>query len=198
MAKQLNQSKGEFLDADATNKAGSMAVKLAKAETIIVNQTKQWLTDMQIIDTEVLDKTPRALCKRNERILLIKNIPYSVKEHTLRELFERYGDLKRFLISPFNTLAIAEYESKSCARAALKSLAYHKVNYIDSPLYLEFAPKGFVATNSAKDDKNSQDADKFVKQDDEEILVDQEENNVREKQGKQIYVKNLNFDTREE
>ena len=150
MAKQLNQSKGEFLDADNSGK--SMAVKLAKAETIIVNQTKQWLKEMQIIDTDVLDKTPRALCKRNERVLLIKNIPYSVKEHTLKELFERHGDLKRFLISPFNTLAIAEYESKSSARAALKSLAYHKVNYIDSPLYLEFAPKGFVAKSPEKEE----------------------------------------------
>ena len=74
---------------------------------------------------------------------MVKNIPYTVKENELRELFERYGSLKRFLISPFNTLAIAEYSSKSNARAALKGLAYHKVNYI-APIYLEFAPKGFV------------------------------------------------------
>ena len=35
MAKQLNQSKGEFFDRDAAG--GSMAVKMAKSETIIIN-----------------------------------------------------------------------------------------------------------------------------------------------------------------
>lgn len=34
MAKQLNQTKGEFFDKDAS---GSMAVKMAKSETIIIN-----------------------------------------------------------------------------------------------------------------------------------------------------------------
>jgi len=42
MAKQLNQSKGEFFDKDA---GGSMAVKMAKSETIIINQTKEWLKE---------------------------------------------------------------------------------------------------------------------------------------------------------
>ena len=34
MAKQLNQTKGEFFD---TSKGGSMAVKMAKSETIIIS-----------------------------------------------------------------------------------------------------------------------------------------------------------------
>jgi len=61
---------------------------------------------------------------------MIKNIPYSVKEHELKELFSRHGDLKRLLVSPFNTLGIAEYAHKSQARAAMQALAYHKINYI--------------------------------------------------------------------
>ena len=36
MAKQLNQSKGEFFDKDGAA-GGSMAVKMAKSETIIIN-----------------------------------------------------------------------------------------------------------------------------------------------------------------
>jgi hypothetical protein len=47
------------------------------------------------------------------------------------------------MLSPFNTLAIAEYTSKTFAKAALKNLAYHKVNFVN-PIYLEYAPKGFV------------------------------------------------------
>ena len=76
---------------------------------------------------------------------MIKNLPYTAKEHEIKELFERYGELVRFLVSPYNTLAIAEYESKSNAAAAMENLAYHKFNYIQ-PIYLEYAPKGFVNT----------------------------------------------------
>ena len=39
----------------------------------------------------MLDKTPRAECKRNHYVLLIKNLPYTAKEAELKELFERYG-----------------------------------------------------------------------------------------------------------
>jgi hypothetical protein len=41
MAKQLGQQKGEFL----SDEKGSMAVKLASSETLIINQTKAWLKD---------------------------------------------------------------------------------------------------------------------------------------------------------
>ena len=99
----------------------------------------------------MLDRIPRAECKRNHYTLLIKNIPYTAKEAELKELFERYGQLKRFMISPFNTLAIAEYTSKSFAKAALKNLSYHKVNFIN-PIYLEYAPKGFIVKKTKKED----------------------------------------------
>lgn len=127
MAKQVNQTKGEFFDKEA---GGSMAVKMAKSETIMINQTKEWLKEQDVIDFDVLDRTPRAECKRNHYTLLVKNIPYTAKEAELKDLFERYGELKRFMMSPLNTLAIAEFSSKSCAKAALKNLAYHKVNFI--------------------------------------------------------------------
>ena len=190
MAKQLNQTKGEFFD---TEKGGSIAVKMAKSETIIISKTKQWLRDEKIIDFDILDKTPRADCSRNKYILLVKNLPYTAKEAELKELFERYGELKRFMVSPFNTLAIAEFTSKSFAKAALKNLAYHKVNFVN-PIYLEYAPKGFVkkvvkkADDDEEEEKEGQDAEN-----EEETKDD-----VREKQTRQIFVKNLNFDTREE
>ena len=74
---------------------------------------------------------------------MIKNLPYTAKEADLKEIFERYGKLVRFMVSPFNTLGIAEYTSKSMAAAAMQNLAYYKVNYIN-PIYLEYAPKGFI------------------------------------------------------
>lgn len=47
--------------------------------------------------------------KRSKTILLVKNIAATVKDTELRDIFERYGNLVRLLISPFNTLAIVEY-----------------------------------------------------------------------------------------
>lgn len=84
-----------------------MAVKLASAETLIIQQTKQWLKEHCQIDFDALD---RGKCKRSKTILLVKNIAATVKDTELREIFERYGGLVRLLISPFNTLAIVEYQ----------------------------------------------------------------------------------------
>ena len=185
MAKQLHQSKGEFFDRDAS---ASMAVKMAKSETIIINQTKQWLKEQSIVDFDTLDRTPRADCKRNKYVLLIKNLPYTAKEAELKELFERYGNLKRFMISPFNTLAIAEYTQKSFAKAALKSLAYHKVNFVH-PIYLEYAPKGLVRKATDEAENVTSEAER---------VPGESKEDVQERQSRQIFVKNLSFNTREE
>ena len=85
---------------------------------------------------------------------MIKNLPATAKESELKELFERYGSLKRFLVSPFNTLAIAEYQDPSQAKAAMKNLAYHKVNFL-TPMYLEMAPIGFVKGKGDKGAKET-------------------------------------------
>ena len=97
----------------------------------------------------MLEGAARQDCTRNHYTLMVKNLPYTAKEPEVKELFERYGELKRFLVSPFNTLAIAEYTSKSFAKAALKNLAYHKVNFVN-PIYLEYAPKGLVRKKPIK------------------------------------------------
>lgn len=68
-----------------------------------------------MIDFDALDRNPRGKCKRSDTVLLVKNIPATAKEAELKDLFERHGNLKRFLISPFNTLAIAEYDTSSQA-----------------------------------------------------------------------------------
>ena len=99
-------------------------------------------------------------------------MPYTAKEAELKELFERYGELKRFMISPFNTLAIAEFTSKSFAKAALKNLAYHKVNFVN-PIYLEYAPKGFVKKTIKVDDDGEEE--------EKEVKDGEDKDDVREK-----------------
>lgn len=106
MAKRLGIEKSNLLDKDQSN----MAVNLAKSEAIIINQTKDWMKE-QGIDIDSLDKVARSKCKRSETTLLVKNIPYTTKEKDLTDIFSRYGELKRLLISPFNTIAIVEYSN---------------------------------------------------------------------------------------
>ena len=88
MAKKLGIQKSDLLDKDSSN----MAVKMAQSETIIVNQTKEWL-QQNGIDLYKLEKTSRKDCKRSDTTLLVKNIPYSTKEKDLNDIFERYGSI---------------------------------------------------------------------------------------------------------
>jgi len=54
MAKKLNIEKSSLLDVDSSN----MAVKLAQSETIIINQTRQWMKE-QGIDLDIFEKNTR-------------------------------------------------------------------------------------------------------------------------------------------
>ena len=181
MAKRLGIQKSSLLDKDQSN----MAVNLAKSEAIIINQTKDWMKDNGI-DLEMLDRVPRSKCKRSETTLLVKNIPYSTKEKEITDIFGRYGELKRVLISPFNTLAIVEYSSSKEAKVASKNLAYYKVNYI-MPIYLEFAPDGLVADKAESESDNEVGAE--AQEGEDQALTSRE---------KTVFIKNLNFTATEE
>ena len=111
MARKLGLEKGQLMD---RYDGGNMAVKMSMAETIIIQQTKEWLANNGV-DLAELEKLQRAQVKRSKTTILIKNIPYSTKEKDLRDIFARYGTLSRFLLSPMNTIGIAEYESVSQA-----------------------------------------------------------------------------------
>ncbi len=81
----MGVSKSEVLNADANN----MAVRLALAETQIVNETKEFFEKHGI----VLDTFGKK--ERSETIILVKNIPYGTTEEDMRELFGKYGELGR-------------------------------------------------------------------------------------------------------
>lgn len=181
MARKLNVEKGALLD----RYQGNLAVRMAKAETIIIQQTKDWLKARLGVNVDELEKTDRAKCKRSFTAILIKNIPASAKEDELREVFERYGSLKRLETGPFNTLALAEYDNEKQAKAAMKNLAYHLFNY-QMPLYLEYAP--LQISRDLKPKKGVKEAEPVV----DEVL------NEQQKQERTLFVKNLNFSTTDE
>ena len=105
MAKKQQASKSDVLGKFSND---NLAVKMASAETLIINQTKEFLKNNGI-NLDSLDGVARKQVKRSKTILLIKNIPAKTKEAELREIFERYGTVSRFLLSPLNTIGIVEY-----------------------------------------------------------------------------------------
>lgn len=94
-------------------------MRIAQAETVIINNTKDWMKK-QGLDIDLLEKmTDRSKCKRSSKILLAKNIPYSMTLNEVRALFDRYGRLNRCELSPFNTLALVEFDTE---RQALRAI----------------------------------------------------------------------------
>lgn len=85
IADRLGVSKSDVLNANADN----MAVRLALAETQIVNETKEFFEKHGI----VLDTFGKK--ERSDTIILVKNIPYGTSEDDLRELFGKFGELGR-------------------------------------------------------------------------------------------------------
>ncbi|KAJ1910831.1 Multiple RNA-binding domain-containing protein 1 [Tieghemiomyces parasiticus] len=130
IADRLNVSKDEILDPDATN----AAVRVAMAETHLINETKAFLEEHGL----VLDSFAKR--DRSETVLLVKNIPYNTTDVELRELFGKHGDLGRVLIPPAGTIAVVEFMEPVEARSAFRHLAYRKLR--DAIIYLEKAPMG--------------------------------------------------------
>ncbi|KAJ1649931.1 Multiple RNA-binding domain-containing protein 1 [Dispira simplex] len=134
IAERLNVQKEEILDPSASN----AAVRVALAETHIINETKQFLEEHGLVLNAFAKR------ERSETVILVKNIPYSTLEEELRALFGKHGQLGRVLIPPARTMAVIEFLEAQEARSALRHLAYKK--FKDSVIYLEMAPVGVFRT----------------------------------------------------
>ena len=176
ISKRLNISKEELLNKENSD----IAVQISAMETTIINETKEWLKD-QGINLDIL-KGKRSECIRSKNILFVKNISYNTNYDKLKNIFERYGSLTRFLLSPSNTLAICEYVNSKHAQNCIKHLAYYEID--NQPIYLEFAPEGILDKNiKEENNKKEEENDKNI--------------NLVENQGKILFVTNLDFSTNE-
>ncbi|KAJ2708145.1 Multiple RNA-binding domain-containing protein 1 [Coemansia spiralis] len=134
ISERLSISKAELLSADS---AGNPAVRLALAETHIVNDAKRFFEEHGVLLDRFTDSA------RSDVVILVKNIPFSVDEDELRALFGKHGSLGRVLLPPSRTIAIVEFLEPSEARAAFRHLAYKRLK--DAPIYLERAPQDVFA-----------------------------------------------------
>jgi multiple RNA-binding domain-containing protein 1 len=168
-----------------------MAVRLALAETQIVNETKEFFEKHGI----VLDTFGKK--DRSETIILVKNIPYGTTEEDMRELFGKYGELGRVLVPPAKTIAVVEFLEPSESRNAFKSLAYRR--YKDSLIYLEKAPSGLFKEKFVRDPKAIDKKEQEIKATEKKVSsaadLLEPSSDANSDDITTLFVKNLNFST---
>ncbi|KAJ2342020.1 Multiple RNA-binding domain-containing protein 1, partial [Coemansia sp. RSA 2671] len=202
ISERLSISKADLLSADS---GGNPAVRLALAETHIINDTKRFFEEQGV----VLERFSHR--ERSDTVILVKNIPFSVDEDELRSLFGKFGSLGRVLLPPSRTIAIVELLEASEARAAFRHLAYKRLK--DAPIYLERAPKDIFdrafdpATEATRrENSKASEAAKAEISKMHEPLNDPSKTSVAAAQGSSggsvagcvLFVKNLDFDTTED
>ncbi|KAI0370963.1 hypothetical protein BV20DRAFT_1071162 [Pilatotrama ljubarskyi] len=140
IADRMNVSKADILNPESDN----AAVKLALAETHVIQETKTFL-EQHGVDLSALDTSPSKRPPRSDRILLVKNIPYGTSAADVRALFEPHGELRRVLVPPAGTLAVVEFVHADEGRKAFRAVAYRRLG--NSVVYLEKGPEGMFITD---------------------------------------------------
>ncbi|PWN52563.1 RNA-binding domain-containing protein [Violaceomyces palustris] len=129
VADRLGVSKADILNPEGADNA---AVRLALAETRVIQETKEFL-EKEGINVDAFNRKDRS-----DTTLLVKNIPYGTSVEEMTELFSKHGEVGRVLIPPSGTIAIVDLPIAGEARAAFRALAYKR--FKNSILYLEKAP----------------------------------------------------------
>lgn len=140
IADRMNVSKSDILNPESDN----AAVKLALAETHVIQETKTFL-EQHGVDLSALDNAGSSRPSRSDRILLVKNIPYGTSAADVRALFEPHGELRRVLVPPAGTLAVVEFVHPDEGRKAFRAVAYRRLG--NSVVYLEKGPEGMFITD---------------------------------------------------
>ncbi|KIJ64334.1 hypothetical protein HYDPIDRAFT_112328 [Hydnomerulius pinastri MD-312] len=130
VADRLNISKADILNPESDN----AAVKLALAETHVIQETKSYLESQGVILSTFSSRA------RSDTIILVKNIPYGTTADQIRELFEAHGKLSRVVVPPAGTMAVVEFEHTDEAGKAFRAVAYRRLG--NSIIYLEKGPLG--------------------------------------------------------
>lgn len=127
----MSISKSSILNPETGDNA---AVKLALAETHIIQETKSYLESQGVVLSSFSSRA------RSDTTILVKNIPYGTTAEQIRELFEPHGSLSRVLVPPAGTMAVVEFERPDEASKGFRAVAYRRLG--NSVIYLEKGPLG--------------------------------------------------------
>ncbi|KAK9450117.1 uncharacterized protein V1518DRAFT_413033 [Limtongia smithiae] len=188
LAQQMGVSKSDLLNPESSD-AG---VRQALAEAHAIEDAKKYFTSVGMDLASFQD--PKAGV--SDTVILVKNFPFDTSADELRAMFAEYGDVRRVLVPPSNTIAVVEMVTAPQARAAFAKLAYRRLK--SAVLYLEKAPKnllvpaGIPVAPSAAAAAVAKEAKATGAQ-----LVGLEEEAVEDDLGAStsLFIKNLNFKT---
>ncbi|KAJ7688673.1 hypothetical protein B0H17DRAFT_1160253 [Mycena rosella] len=184
IADRMRISKSEILNPESSDNA---AVKLALAETHIIQETKTYLESQGVL----LDSfSARA---RSDTIILVKNIPYGTTAEQIRELFEPHGVLARVLVPPAGTMAVVEFARADEAGVAFRAVAYRRLG--NSVIYLEKGPLGMFGEGPVGTASAELSGAHVVKIAEQAVGEGEEEEEPPLGAGTTLFVKNLSFAT---
>lgn len=138
IADRLGVNKSDILNPGANGGADNAAVRLALAETRIIQETKEFLAQQGIN----VDAFQGAKGPRSDTTILVKNIPYGTSAEEVEKLFGEHGEVDKVLIPPSGTIAVVEMPVVNEARLAFRAIAYKR--FKGGILYLEKAPVGLL------------------------------------------------------
>ncbi|KZV89423.1 RNA-binding domain-containing protein [Exidia glandulosa HHB12029] len=188
IADRMKIDKSVILNPD-DGEGGNAAVKLALAETHVINETKTYFEDEGV---SLESFTSR---QRSDTIILVKNIPYGTSTQELRELFEPHGTVVRLLLPPAGTIAVVEFAHASDAGKAFKAVAYKRLK--NSVVYLEYGPLGMFTAPPASSSKavptKKPEGGVVRVQDKDAIVAADSQGEIAS--GSTLFVKNLAFST---
>ncbi|TYJ55742.1 multiple RNA-binding domain-containing protein 1 [Cryptococcus floricola] len=186
VADRMGISKSELLNGDS----GNAAVKLALAETSVIEETKSYFENAGIVLEALQPRVPRS-----QTTILVKNIPYGTTVQSLTDLFAPHGVLKRVLLPPSGTLGVVEFENHMDAGRAFKALAYRRLG--NAVLYLEKGPVGMFKDSASTTAPMStqQMIESEGKMLAEKVTALREVPDPSDEAGSTLFLKNLNFST---
>ena len=189
VADRMNISKSDILNPESEN----AAVKLALAETHIINETKTYLESQGVLLGSFSTLAGSNHLRRSDTVILVKNIPYGTSAETIREMFEAHGELSRVLIPPAGTIAVVEFVHPDEAARAFKAVAYRRLG--NTIVYLEKGPIGMFKVSTTEDEPTT-----VVSTGVKPVTIPDEKDVAGESQtsiagGTTLFVKNLAFST---
>lgn len=202
LAKHYDTTKERILDSSAGG--SSAAVRLALGEIEIVLEMKKFLEENDVC-LDVFEQVPK---KRSTTTIIAKNLPVETTVKELQPLFSKFGLLGRIVLPPSGVTALIDFLDPSEARAAFKKLAYSKFKNL--PLYLEWAPENVFkspatnkieplnAINETEKEKTKQNIETATDKIDTAPTTEETEIDYSPPEmGTTIFLRNLNFSTRE-
>lgn len=183
IADRMNISKSDILNPESSDSA---AVKLALAETHVINETKTFFEEQGVVLESFANRA------RSDTTILVKNIPYGTTDSQIRELFEPHGAVNRVLVPPAGTIAVVDFEQPHEASQAFRAVAYRRLG--NSVIYLEKAPLGMFSSKVEGRDATAASAD-VVTIAEQSAGASLEEDEPTLSLGSTLFVKNLSFST---